>query len=138
LLYVDIDNFKKINDSLGHAAGDELLRWFARRLSQSVRAADTVARLGGDEFTVILENLSSHETGQRVIDKLMAALRRPFGTGDTDIQPTASIGIAYFNNGEIKADALVKQADAALYRAKRHGRNQYSVYVPEAARTASL
>ena len=132
LLYVDIDDFKKINDSLGHAAGDELLRWFANRLSQSVRAADTVARLGGDEFTVILENLTSREVAQRVVDKLMAALRRPFETDQNDIEPKASVGIAYFTDGDMKADELVKQADAALYRAKQNGRNRYWVHVPQA------
>jgi diguanylate cyclase (GGDEF)-like protein len=131
LLYVDIDNFKKINDSLGHAAGDDLLCSFAQRLSQCVRASDTVARLGGDEFTVILENLSSRETAQSVVDKLMAALRRPFRTGDDDVEARASIGIAYFTNENIKADALIKQADSALYRAKQRGRNDYSIHVPE-------
>ena len=132
LLYVDIDNFKKINDSLGHAAGDELLRWFGKRLSQSVRAADTVARLGGDEFTVILENLPSREVAQQVVDKLMAALRRPSGSGQSDVEPSASVGIAYFTDGDMKGDELVKQADAALYRAKETGRNRYWVHVPQA------
>jgi diguanylate cyclase (GGDEF)-like protein len=131
LLYVDIDNFKKINDTLGHAAGDDLLRSFAQRLSQCVRASDTVARLGGDEFTVILENLSSRETAQSVVDKLMAALRRPFGIGGNGVQARASIGVAYFTDEDIKADGLIKQADSALYRAKQRGRNDYSVYVPE-------
>jgi len=131
LLYVDIDNFKKINDSLGHAAGDDLLRSFAQRLLQCVRASDTVARLGGDEFTVILENLSSRETARSVVDKLMAALRRPFGIGGNEVQARASIGIAYFTDEAIKADALIKQADSALYRAKQHGRNDYSIHVPE-------
>jgi diguanylate cyclase (GGDEF)-like protein len=131
LLYVDIDNFKAINDNLGHAAGDELLRSFAQRLSQCVRASDTVARLGGDEFTVILENLSSRETALSVVDKLMTATRRPFGIGGNDVQARASIGIAYFTDKEIKADALIKQADSALYRAKERGRNDYSVHVPE-------
>ena len=131
LLYVDIDNFKKINDCLGHAAGDDLLRSFAQRLSQCVRASDTVARLGGDEFTVVLENLSSREAARSVVDKLMAALRRPFRTGDDDIEARASIGIAYFAGEEIKADALIKQADSALYRAKQRGRDDYSVHVPE-------
>ncbi len=131
LLYIDIDNFKKINDCLGHAAGDDLLRSFAQRLSQSVRLSDTVARLGGDEFTVILENLSSREAGQRVVEKLMAAVRRPIRTGDDDVRARASIGVAYFAGDEIKADALIKQADAALYRVKQRGRNGYLVHVPE-------
>jgi diguanylate cyclase (GGDEF)-like protein len=132
LLYVDIDNFKTINDSLGHAAGDDLLRSFAQRLSRCVRAADTVARLGGDEFTVILENLGSRETARSVVDKLMAALRHPFAVGGNDIQANASIGIAYCSDGEIKPDLLIKQADAALYQAKQHGRNHYRIHMPEA------
>ena len=133
LLYLDIDDFKKINDSMGHAAGDDLLRSFAQRLLQGVRASDTVARLGGDEFTVILENLSSRETAQSVVDKLMAALRRPFRIGDGDIPARASIGIAYFTDEMIEADLLIKQADAALYEAKQRGRNDYWVHVPQAA-----
>ncbi len=96
-----------------------------------MRASDTVARLGGDEFTVILENLSSRETAQSLVDKLMAALRRPFEIGGDNIQARASIGIAYFTDEEIKADALIKQADSALYRAKQRGRNDYSIHVPE-------
>jgi diguanylate cyclase (GGDEF)-like protein len=128
LLYLDIDHFKSINDSLGHAAGDDLLRSFARRLLQCVRASDTAARLGGDEFTIILENLASREAAQGVIDKLMAALRRPYGSDN--IHATASVGIAYFTGGEIEADGLLKRADAALYRAKDRGRNGYWVYMP--------
>jgi diguanylate cyclase (GGDEF)-like protein len=122
---------------LGHAAGDDLLRSFARRLLQCVRASDTVARLGGDEFTVILENLPSRETAQSVVDKLMAALRRPFETSANDIHARASIGIAYFTDEAIKADGLIKQADAALYRAKQRGRNDYSIYVPEGVQSVS-
>jgi diguanylate cyclase (GGDEF)-like protein len=125
LLYLDIDNFKKINDGLGHAAGDDLLRSFARRLLQCVRASDTAARLGGDEFTIILENLASQEAAQCVIDKLMTALRRPYGADN--IHATASIGIAYFAGEEIKADGLLHRADAALYRAKHRGRNGYCI-----------
>jgi diguanylate cyclase (GGDEF)-like protein len=131
VLYADIDNFKKINDGLGHAAGDDLLRSFAQRLSQCVRASDTVARLGGDEFTVILENLTSREKAQGVVEKLMAACRLPFGVGGKEIRTSASIGIAYFSAGAITADGLIKQADSALYRAKQLGRNDYSVHEPE-------
>jgi len=135
LLYVDIDHFKKINDSLGHAVGDDPLRAFAQRLSQSVRASDTVARLGGDEFTVIVENLPSRAVAQGVVDKILVALRRPFETSGGDIAARASIGISYFSDEAIKADVLIKQADAALYQAKRHGRNHYWVHTPEAMAT---
>lgn len=129
LLYLDIDKFKTINDGLGHAAGDDLLISFARRLLQCVRTSDTAARLGGDEFTIILENLASREAAQGVIDKLMTALRRPYGANS--IHATASIGIAYFTGEEIEADGLLKRADAALYRAKHSGRNGYCIYVPD-------
>jgi diguanylate cyclase (GGDEF)-like protein len=128
LLYIDIDHFKKINDNYGHAAGDDLLRLFAQRLTQCVRASDTVARLGGDEFTVILENLTCRETAQDVVDKLIGALRHPYGTAEENIQARASIGVAYFSGEDLKADGLVKQADAALYRAKHGGRNRYWVH----------
>jgi diguanylate cyclase (GGDEF)-like protein len=138
LLYIDIDNFKKINDSLGHAAGDDLLRSFAQRLAQCVRASDTVARLGGDEFTVILENLASRDAAQGVIDKVMAALRLPFATAGDDIQARASIGIAYFTDEAIEADVLIQQADAALYQAKQRGRNHYRIHVQKPARSAGV
>jgi diguanylate cyclase (GGDEF)-like protein len=128
LLYVDIDRFKTINDSFGHAAGDAQLRSFAQRLLQCVRASDTVARLGGDEFTVILENLSSRETAQGTVEKLMTALRRPYGTAGDGAMSTASIGVAYFLGDEVNADGLIKQADEALYRAKQRGRNGYWVH----------
>lgn len=133
LLYLDIDQFKAINDSMGHGAGDDLLRSFAQRLSQCVRASDTVARLGGDEFTVILENLSSREVAQSVVDKLMAELRRPYGTGEGIYSANASIGVSYYAGEALKSDGLIKQADKALYEAKRRGRNRYWVHETEPA-----
>ena len=135
LLYIDIDHFKSINDRLGHAAGDDLLRSFAQRLLQCVRASDTAARLGGDEFTIILENLASPEAAQSVIDKMMIALRRPYGANN--IQATASIGIACFSGGEMQADALLKRADDALYRAKHHGRDGYWIDMPDSGDPAA-
>jgi diguanylate cyclase (GGDEF)-like protein len=130
VLYIDIDNFKEINDSLGHGAGDEVLLSFAQRLSNGVRSSDTVARLGGDEFTIILENLTSREIAQGVVNKLMGVLRRPYGIGKNEIDVRASIGIAYFAGEELNADGLIKQADTALYEAKQRGRNRYSVAAP--------
>ena len=133
LLYLDIDKFKEINDTRGHAVGDDLLRAFGLRLVQCVRASDTVARLGGDEFTLILENISSPQNAQNVIDKLMEALRLPYAIGAGDVQARASIGVTYFNGGALKPDDLVKQADAALYQAKHCGRDNYWTHQPEAA-----
>jgi len=138
LFYIDIDHFKTINDTAGHDAGDNLLRLFAKRLQQCVRGSDTVARLGGDEFTVILENLSSPETAQGVVDKLMTALRHSYGATGGSIQASACIGIAYFSGEELQPDGLIKQADTALYQAKHHGRDRYWVYQSETALVLQL
>jgi diguanylate cyclase (GGDEF)-like protein len=134
LLYMDIDHFKEINDTLGHMIGDDVLRQFSRRLSQSVRASDTAARLGGDEFTLILENLSSPEAAEAVVAKIMAALRQPYDMGGKDMPANASMGIAFFNgDAGIVADELIKQADTALYQAKHRGRDNTCVYDGEGA-----
>ena len=128
VLYLDIDNFKKINDNLGHAGGDVLLRLFSQRLLQSTRASDTVARLGGDEFTIILEELSCLATAQGVVDKLLDTLRRPYRVAAADIEARASIGIAYYAGEDLTAETIVKRADVALYQAKHRGRNGYWVH----------
>jgi diguanylate cyclase (GGDEF)-like protein len=133
LLYLDIDHFKAINDSLGHAAGDDLLREFAQRLLRCMRASDTVARLGGDEFTVIMENFTSPENAQRVVEKLMSVFGHPYGIAEQDITATVSMGVACFTGGEMKSDGLVKEADAALYQAKRRGRDGYWIHQAEPA-----
>jgi diguanylate cyclase (GGDEF)-like protein len=133
LLYLDIDHFKKINNGLGHAAGDELLQSFSQRLLKCVRASDTVARLGGDEFTVILENIASRDMAKSVVEKLIGVLRAPYRLGSNQIPASASIGLAYFAEEELTADGLIKHADAALYKAKHAGRNRYRVYESEAA-----
>jgi diguanylate cyclase (GGDEF)-like protein len=90
-----------------------------------------VARLGGDEFTIILENLSSLDKAQAVIAKLMSTLGAPYEIDNVQVEGSASIGIAYFSGTDLKPDGLIKQADAALYRAKNSGRNRYCVYEPE-------
>ena len=132
LLYVDIDDFKKINDGLGHAAGDELLRWFAKRLSQSVRAADTVAQ-GWAATNSPYSGKSSFPRGGRAGGcQAHGRIAAPLEPVKTTSRPKASVGIAYFTDGDLKPDELVKQADAALYRAKQNGRNRYWVHVPQA------
>ena len=131
LMYLDIDHFKRINDTLGHAAGDEVLKAFAARLQQSVRTTDTVARLGGDEFVIILEGVNSADEPQVVARKIVASVAAPLEVEGRTLTLTTSIGIA-FRRAIVAADAataeaLVGRADAALYAAKKAGRNTWRV-----------
>ncbi len=124
LMYLDIDGFKQINDQFGHQAGDELLKAFAGRLSQGLRATDVRARLGGDEFTVIMEGLPHADIAVSAAAKLVTAMQTPFVIEQQrTIDVTASIGVAFYQGGAGTAAALVRQADEMLYRAKRSGRN---------------
>lgn len=131
IMYLDIDHFKQINDSLGHAAGDEVLRAFGYRLSCSVRATDTVARLSGDEFTVILEELRGAADAQLVAEKILTAVVPPVKMGTDEVRVSCSIGIAIYYKENITVDALIEQADKALYNVKRRGRGGYRIYSPE-------
>ena len=126
VLYLDIDGFKRINDSLGHAAGDTLLRDFAMRLRASVRATDTVARFGGDEFVVLLEDVKVRDHAARIAEKIIEEARRPLRIEGQELTVTASIGLA-FSSGGADEESLIKRADAALYEAKAAGRNGYRV-----------
>ena len=131
LMYLDIDRFKSINDSLGHAAGDEVLKAFAARISQSVRATDTVARLGGDEFVIILEGLHSEEEPRFVARKIIANVTRPLEVDGHPLPLTTSIGVAFsarVQGGDATiAQTLLARADEALYAAKNAGRNTFRV-----------
>lgn len=124
LMYLDIDHFKLINDSAGHAVGDALLREFAARLKASVRSADTVARLGGDEFVILLEELSGTSDGVVITEKIMDNVRREIALDGGHLQITTSLGGTFFHGEAISAEALVIRADTALYRAKENGRNR--------------
>jgi diguanylate cyclase (GGDEF)-like protein len=127
VLFCDLDAFKAVNDSLGHAAGDELLVAVARRLVGSVRPGDTAARFGGDEFVFLLEGISDDDVGgaaQRILD----SFEKPFTVRDRDVFVNASIGIAI---GHDEADDLLHNADLALYRAKEKGRGRYELFQPE-------
>ena len=128
LLYVDIDGFKPVNDSHGHAAGDELLKQIADRLRDSVRASDTVARLGGDEFAIILEEAGDLAGAQLVGTQLCQRMGLPFtlelGRKSVQVRVGASIGLAMFPDHAQARDALLTAADEAMYRAKRSGKNQ--------------
>jgi diguanylate cyclase (GGDEF)-like protein/PAS domain S-box-containing protein len=125
LLFLDIDKFKSINDSLGHAAGDEVLKVFATRLNASVRQTDTVARLAGDEFVIILEGLHTPAEPQFVARKIIAAVNRPFELPGLALDISTSIGIAFQADARIHAAALLAAADKALYEAKGGGRNTF-------------
>jgi diguanylate cyclase (GGDEF)-like protein len=124
LMFVDLDDFKGINDRLGHGAGDELLRQVAARLRTGLREVDVVARIGGDEFLVLLEEVEDGTAALRVALKLLVALKPPIMAGDQAVAIGASIGIALYPGAGETVDALVKRADAAMYDAKRAGKNQ--------------
>jgi diguanylate cyclase (GGDEF)-like protein/PAS domain S-box-containing protein len=126
LMYLDIDKFKGINDTLGHAAGDALLREFAARLKAVVRDTDTVGRLGGDEFAVLMEDVKDAEAPARVAQKILEAMRSPVDAVGKPVTVTTSIGVALFD-GAADPEALAKRADEALYEAKAAGRNTYRV-----------
>lgn len=129
LLYLDLDNFKPVNDSFGHAAGDELLQAVAARMRRQVRASDTVARVGGDEFNVILSDISRREDAEIVAAKIIAALGKPFQLSGVEqrVQIGGSIGIAVYPTSGQDADALASAADTAMYDAKQAG-NSFRFY----------
>ncbi len=133
ILVVDLDHFKKVNDRLGHHAGDRLLVEVARRLKTTVRVTDTVARMGGDEFVMLLDDLHSVEDAEMVAQKLVAALRLPVETEGEMVTPSASIGLCVFPDNGDDADALLKNADEAMYCAKQEGRNGFQTFTDSLA-----
>lgn len=128
LLYIDLDRFKAVNDTLGHAVGDLLLKSVAKRLRRCVRDSDTVSRLGGDEFTVILPTIQEAEDAAKVAEKIIEALDKPFSVQGNDIQIGSSIGIAIYMRDSDNAGDLMQMADAAMYVAKTEGRNTFRFY----------
>jgi diguanylate cyclase (GGDEF)-like protein len=130
VLFVDLDGFKDVNDSLGHAAGDELLRRVAERLRECVRTTDTAARLGGDEFAVLLEYIQSDKDAIRVAERLLEALSVPFMVLDRETTVSASIGVA-LNESFDSVDELLRNADVAMYTVKDAGKAHYEVFAPE-------
>ena len=131
VLFLDLDSFKEINDALGHNAGDQLLQLVADRLQKTLRKRDLIARWGGDEFVVLLEPAQSNEECLVVADKMLAALNEPFLLSNQPVTITTSIGVTLAPEQGIDASQLLRQADAAMYAAKRDGRNRYARYRPE-------
>lgn len=131
ILFVDLDRFKAVNDTYGHAAGDQLLLQAAARMQQCVRSGDTVGRLSGDEFAVMLAKLMKPEDAGLVAQKIVDALAAPFDLGGNATHISASIGIALYPGDGAEPDTLLKNADTAMYRAKEQGRNGYQYYLPQ-------
>jgi diguanylate cyclase (GGDEF)-like protein/PAS domain S-box-containing protein len=124
LLFIDLDGFKRVNDTLGHAAGDEVLKEVAARLRSVLRRADVVARLAGDEFVVILEALDSEDAAASVVRKVLETLNKPYFASADSVQPGASVGVALYPRHGEDAEALLRHADTAMYRAKARGKQR--------------
>ena len=130
VMFLDVDNFKNINDSLGHDAGDRLLQTVAQRIVQISRSSDTVARLGGDEFGMLLEGVATYAQVQRVADALIESLGAPFSLDGRDVHVTASVGVA-FSSTDTTAQELLSNADLAMYHAKAAGKNRHVSFQPQ-------
>ncbi|MDO8752665.1 MAG: EAL domain-containing protein, partial [Anaerolineales bacterium] len=131
ILFLDLDHFKDINDTLGHLFGDLLLQETAKRLSDLLRKEDTVARLGGDEFTVILEGINNAADAEDVAKKILHSIGQPFKLGEHERYVTSSIGITLYPLDDNDIERLIMNADGAMYQAKSHGRNTYELYTPK-------
>ncbi len=131
VLFLDLDRFKLVNDTLGHNMGDEMLRQVARRLEECLREGDTVSRLGGDEFVILLPDIAQHDDIEVVAEKIVDALSKPFNINQQEYYSTASIGIAVFPEGGKEPYELMKNADSAMYRAKATGKNKHIFYSAE-------
>ena len=131
VLFIDLDRFKEVNDSLGHAAGDQLLQSISARLKAAVRQSDLVARMGGDEFVVLVEEHRGPEEVMVVAQKILSFLERPMLLDWREVAVSASVGIATFPDDGDDVETLVKNADAAMYQAKERGRNNFQFYSPE-------
>ncbi|SHO43185.1 putative bifunctional diguanylate cyclase/phosphodiesterase [Desulfopila aestuarii] len=138
LMFVDLDHFKRINDTLGHEAGDQLLREASQRLSGCLREGDTAARFGGDEFIVILPELSSTDDAHHILRRIIEAFSQPFMIAGTEIFTSTSIGIALYPGDGDSPALLLRNADAAMYQAKAAGRNTYRFFVHEMNEQAQL
>lgn len=131
VLFLDLDDFKKVNDTLGHETGDQLLIAATQRLCSAVRDTDTVGRLGGDEFIVLLSDLQSPQDAQPIAQKILELLRQPLSVSNRDILLTVSIGIALYPNDGMTTAELLRNADSAMYHSKAQGRNNFQYFTPE-------
>ena len=136
-MFIDLDRFKVVNDSLGHKAGDLVLQESAQRLSASIRPADTVCRISGDEFTVVLDDLAGATDAALIADRIIANFQKPMLIMNHQIILSASVGIAIYPTDTQDAQRLVEDADAAMYEAKALGRNRY-VFYTQALNTQAL
>lgn len=136
VLFIDLDNFKTVNDSLGHAAGDALLRQVASRIEGALRSVDVVSRLGGDEFLVVLPDLESEQAPVAVAEKLLAVVTEPVTLEGQSLSVSPSIGIAVFPRDGTTADTLIRNADAAMYLAKDRGRSNFQFFSERLSQTA--
>lgn len=128
VLFLDLDRFKVVNDSLGHKIGDQLLIAIARQLEECLRTTDTVARLGGDEFTILLEDINDIKDATRVAERIQQAIHTPFNLSGQEVFTTASIGIALSSTGYDRTEDLLRDADIAMYRAKELGKARHEVF----------
>ena len=133
LMYVDLDHFKRVNDTLGHSAGDQLLSIVAHRLKACTKEGDTVARLGGDEFTVLLRNVGDGETARQIAERVIRSLALPANLGGRDYQMRASVGVTLFPDDGTELEDVIRQADLAMYRAKAQGRGRAIFFEREMA-----
>jgi diguanylate cyclase (GGDEF)-like protein/PAS domain S-box-containing protein len=133
VVFVDLDNFKKVNDSAGHHAGDQLLTAIAGRLSSALRPSDVVARFGGDEFVVLAGGIADEHGATQLAWRLAAALRTPFTVGAVELAVSASFGVYYSSDHTESADDILRKADAAMYTAKQQGRNRVAVFGDQSA-----
>ena len=131
LMFLDLDGFKDVNDSLGHDAGDMLLKVVAKRLQDLVRDTDFVARLGGDEFCIVVDNISDQYGSAYVAERCLQDMNEPINLGKQNIRPRCSIGIAYYPDDGEDSKSLLKAADSAMYAAKESGKHRYMYYQPE-------
>ncbi|WP_196138787.1 bifunctional diguanylate cyclase/phosphodiesterase [Aliikangiella sp. G2MR2-5] len=128
ILFLDLDHFKDVNDSLGHAVGDQLLKATSQRLLDRIRSEDTLARLGGDEFVIILNEIYDTEDVISIVEKIVSSFEAPFKLSSYEVNTTVSVGVCMFPNDGADVDSLMKAADAAMYKAKEVGRNTYEFY----------
>lgn len=138
LLFIDLDKFKEINDTLGHSIGDIMLMESARRIGDCVRETDVVARLGGDEFTVVLAELADTSSVERIVENILQKLSEPFQLGDEVAYISASVGITLYPIDAIEVEDLLKNADQAMYMAKSKGRNRFCYFTPSMQQAAQI